>query len=66
MIDVTSTPTPFGTVHFTATTEAYQADGVAVAKKALRKAARGHGRPLSTREHVVGHKVTVFAIYRKA
>lgn len=63
MTNVTSTPTPFGTVHFTATGLGVD---VAVAKKALRKAAKGHGRALSTREHVIGHKVTVFAIYRKS
>ena len=62
---VTCTPTPFGTLHFTVTSAAYEADAVASAKKALRKAAKGHGRPLTVREHTIGHTVTVFAIYRK-
>ena len=63
MTNVSSTPTPFGTVHFTATGIGVD---VSVAKKALRKAAKGHGRALSVREHTIGHTVTVFAIYRKA
>lgn len=62
MTNVVSTPTPFGTVHFTAIGLGVD---VATAKKALRKAAKGHGRPLTTREHVIGHTVTVFAIYSK-
>lgn len=53
-------PTPFGTAHYTATgTDATEV------KKSIRKAAKGHGRALSIREHVIGQVVTVFAIYRK-
>lgn len=58
-------PTPFGTIHVTATSSAYEADALASVKKALRKAAKGHGRAITTREHTIGHTVTAFAIYRK-
>lgn len=53
-------PTPFGTAHYTAT-----GTDVTEVKKSIRKAAKGHGRALSIREHTVGRTVTVFAIYRK-
>lgn len=64
-MNVKITPTPFGTIHYTITSAPYEADALANAKKALRKAAKGHGRALSVREHTIGHTVTVFAIYRK-
>lgn len=62
---VTVQPTPFGTLHYTAVSSAYEADAVAACKKAIRKAAKGHGRALTVREQIIGHQVTVFAIYRK-
>lgn len=64
MTNVSSAPTPFGTIHYTATGIGVGVN-VDTVKKALQKAAKGHGRALSVREHVNGHTVTVFAIYRK-
>lgn len=57
---VTVQSTPFGTLHYSGTgTDAEEV------KRSVRKAAKGHGRALTFREHTIGRTVQVFAIYRQ-
>lgn len=70
-MDITFNPTPFRTVHATAT---HQVDfgvtgGVESAvKRSLTGAAKreGLGKRVTRRSHVIGNTVTVFDIYRKS
>lgn len=57
-------PTPFRTVHVTATVPAQQA---AKARRSIASQVgrRGYGKRLTVREHVIGDQAVVFAVYRK-
>lgn len=63
-MDITFAPTPFRTVHVSATVP------VSLIPKARRSIAsqvgrRGLGKRLTIREHVIGDTAVVFAVYRK-
>ncbi len=64
MSDVTFIPTPFRTVHVTATVPAGQT-GKARRSIASQVGRRGLGKRLTIREHVIGDQAIVFAVYRK-
>lgn len=64
-MNIDAIPTPFGTVHFTATGPAGKAPQVKALVTRHAKAL-GLGGRVSQRSHVIGNTVTVFASYRKA
>lgn len=63
-MDITFSPTPYRTVHVTATVPVDQV-GKARRSIAAQVKPRGLGKRVTIREHVIGDKAIVFAIYRK-
>ena len=63
-MELTFSPTPYGTVHVSATVPS---DQLAKAKRSISSQAgkRGYGKRLSVREHTFGQWARVMAIYPK-
>jgi hypothetical protein len=62
---ITFAPTPFRTVHSTATGPA-AGESQLKGQQTRHAKARGLGEMVSRRVHTIGAEVTVFSIYRKA
>lgn len=63
-MNIRFSPTPFGTVHATATGPAGQVSQLK--GKVTRQAkANGLGEQVTRRSHVIGDTATVFTVYRK-